>query len=79
MPSLSTASMRRKWQVVSRTARIGRDLISSRYEESRLPGGFRPNADDAFVATAYFSSDVHSMYQLEQWLWPFEPTRCSHR
>ena len=72
MPSLSTASMRRKWQVVSRTARIGRDLISSRYEESRLPGGFRPNADDAFVAAAYFSSDVHSMYQLEQWLWPFE-------
>ncbi len=77
MPSLSTPSMRRKWQVVSRTARIGRDLISSRYEESRLPVGFRPNADDAFVAAAYFSSDVHSMYQLEQWLWPFEQLRDS--
>lgn len=75
MPSLSTSSLQHKWQVVTRTARIGRDLISSRYEESRLPARFRPSSDDDFIAAAYFSSDVHSMYQLEQWLWPFEQLR----
>lgn len=33
---------------------------------------FGPRDGDDFVAAAYFGSDIDSVYQLEQWLWPME-------
>lgn len=33
---------------------------------------FSPQSDDDFVAAAYFAAGTDSVYQLEQWLWPFE-------
>ncbi|SDS23373.1 CDP-Glycerol:Poly(glycerophosphate) glycerophosphotransferase [Brevibacterium siliguriense] len=46
--------------------------LRERVRESRLPDEFHPQDDDAFVAAAYFAGDLSSVYQLEQWLWPFE-------
>ena len=46
--------------------------LRERVRESRLPDEFDPQDDDQFVAAAYFAGDLSSVYQLEQWLWPFE-------
>src|SRR5699024_366389 len=46
--------------------------LRERVRESRLPDEFHPHDDDQFVAAAYFAGDLSSVYQLEQWLWPFE-------
>lgn len=46
--------------------------LRERVRESRLPDEFHPQDDDQFVAAAYFAGDLSSVYQLEQWLWPFE-------
>lgn len=46
--------------------------LRERVRESRLPDEFHPQDTDHFVAAAYFAGDLSSVYQLEQWLWPFE-------
>ncbi|MCM1011566.1 MULTISPECIES: CDP-glycerol glycerophosphotransferase family protein [unclassified Brevibacterium] len=77
MVSLSSKTLRRGWTFLSTAARVGTDVMGSRVEEARLPDAFRPDPADRFVAAAYFGSDPHSDYQLEQWLWPFEQLRDS--
>lgn len=56
---------------------VGSKLAERRWVETQLPGDYSPQATDRFVACAYFSSDLPSVYQLEQWLWAFE--RCADR
>lgn len=53
-------------------AKFGAKRIHERVRESLLSDEFRPQDDDEFVAAAYFPADLSSVYQLEQWLWPFE-------
>ena len=53
-------------------AKLAAQRLRERVRESRLSDDFHPQDDDAFVAAAYFAGDLSSVYQLEQWLWPFE-------
>ncbi len=53
-------------------AKLGARKFRDRIQESRLPSDFYPQATDEFVAAAYFGVGLDSVYQLEQWLWPFE-------
>ncbi|RBP65426.1 CDP-glycerol:poly(glycerophosphate) glycerophosphotransferase [Brevibacterium sanguinis] len=51
---------------------VGSTMVTSRLTEARLPADLSPRGEDAFTAAVYFSSDMSSVYQLDQWLWPFE-------
>ncbi|WP_098731624.1 CDP-glycerol glycerophosphotransferase family protein [Brevibacterium epidermidis] len=53
-------------------AKLAALRLRERVRESRLSDAFNPREDDDFVAAAYFAGDLSSVYQLEQWLWPFE-------
>ncbi|WGP05413.1 CDP-glycerol glycerophosphotransferase family protein [Bacillus subtilis] len=53
-------------------AKLAALRLRERVRESRLPDEFHPQDDDEFVVAAYFAGDLSSVYQLEQWLWPFE-------
>ena len=53
-------------------AKLVAQRLRERFRESRLPDEFSPQDDDAFVAAGYFAGDLTSVYQLEQWLWPFK-------
>lgn len=53
-------------------AKLAAQRLRERVRESRLSDDFHPQDDDEFVAAAYFAGDLSSVYQLEQWLWPFE-------
>src|SRR5699024_8849138 len=53
-------------------AKFGARRLRERVRESLLSDDFRPQDNDEFVAAAYFPADLSSIYQLEQWLWPFE-------
>ncbi|WCE39371.1 CDP-glycerol glycerophosphotransferase family protein [Brevibacterium sp. BDJS002] len=53
-------------------AKLGARKFRDRIQESRLPSEFYPQATDEFVAAAYFGVGMDSVYQLEQWIWPFE-------
>src|SRR5699024_6095358 len=53
-------------------ARFGVRRLRERVRESLLSDDFHPQDNDEFVAAAYFPADLNSVYQLEQWLWPFE-------
>lgn len=53
-------------------AKLGARKFRDRIQESRLPCDFYPQATDEFVAAAYFGVGMDSVYQLEQWIWPFE-------
>lgn len=53
-------------------ARFGAKRLRERVRETLLSDDLRPHGDDEFVAAAYFPADLSSIYQLEQWLWPFE-------
>lgn len=46
--------------------------VRDRIHESRLPADYFPQTTDEFVVSAYFAAGLDSIYQLEQWLWPFE-------
>ncbi len=52
-------------------AKLAAQRLRERVRESRLSDEFHPQDDDEFVAAAYFAGDLSSVYQLEQWLWPF--------
>ncbi|TNM55176.1 CDP-glycerol glycerophosphotransferase family protein [Brevibacterium sediminis] len=53
-------------------AKLAAQRLRERVRESRLSDDFNPQDDDEFVVAAYFAGDLSSVYQLEQWLWPFE-------
>ncbi len=53
-------------------AKLAAQRLRERVRESRLSDEFNPQDDDEFVVAAYFAGDLSSVYQLEQWLWPFE-------
>lgn len=53
-------------------AKLVAQRLRERVHESRLPDEYSPQDDDDFVAAGYFAGDLTSVYQLEQWLWPFE-------
>lgn len=53
-------------------AKLAAQRLRERVRESRLSDDFDPQDDDEFVVAAYFAGDLSSVYQLEQWLWPFE-------
>ncbi|WP_209323629.1 CDP-glycerol glycerophosphotransferase family protein [Brevibacterium renqingii] len=53
-------------------AKLAAQRLRERVRESRLSGEFTPQDDDEFVAAVHFAGDLSSVYQLEQWLWPFE-------
>lgn len=53
-------------------ARLGARKLRDRLYESRLPADYYPQVTDEFVAAAYFGVGMDSVYQLEQWIWPFE-------
>jgi hypothetical protein len=53
-------------------AKLVAQRLRERVRESRLSDEFDPQDHDEFVAAAYFAGDLSSVYQLEQWLWPFE-------
>jgi hypothetical protein len=53
-------------------AKLVAQRLRERVRESRLPDEFSPQDDDDFVAAGYFAGDLTSVYQLEQWLWPFK-------
>ena len=58
-------------------ARTSAALVRGRLAERRLDPTYAPQPDDAFVVTAYFAGDAASLYQLREWLLPFE--RLSER
>ena len=53
-------------------AKLVAQRLRERFRESRLPDEFSPQDDDHFVAAGYFAGDLTSVYQLEQWFWPFK-------
>jgi hypothetical protein len=53
-------------------AKLAAQRLRERVRESRLPEVFNPQNDDEFAAAVHFAGDLSSVYQLEQWLWPFE-------
>lgn len=53
-------------------AKFGARRLNGRIRESLLSEDLHPQDHDEFVAAAYFPADLSSVYQLEQWLWPFE-------
>ncbi|TSI12245.1 CDP-glycerol glycerophosphotransferase family protein [Brevibacterium aurantiacum] len=53
-------------------AKLGARKFRDRIHESRLSADFYPQDTDEFIAAAYFGVGMDSVYQLEQWLWPFE-------
>lgn len=53
-------------------AKLGAQKFRDRIQESRLSADFYPQSTDEFVAAAYFGVGMDSVYQLEQWIWPFE-------
>ncbi|UZD61609.1 CDP-glycerol glycerophosphotransferase family protein [Brevibacterium sp. JSBI002] len=53
-------------------AKLVAQRLRERVRESRLPDEFSPQDDDHFVAAGYFAGDLTSVYQLEQWFWPFK-------
>lgn len=53
-------------------AKLGARKFRDRVHESRLSADYYPQATDEFVAAAYFGVGMDSVYQLEQWVWPFE-------
>ncbi|MGZ1490022.1 CDP-glycerol glycerophosphotransferase family protein [Brevibacterium sediminis] len=53
-------------------AKLAALRLRERVRESRLPDEFHPQDDDEFVVAAYFAGDLSSVYQLEQWVWPFK-------
>ncbi|GAA1865680.1 CDP-glycerol glycerophosphotransferase family protein [Brevibacterium marinum] len=53
-------------------AKRGSRTLNGRLQELQVGDEFGPKAADDFVAAAYFGSDIDSVYQLEQWLWPME-------
>ena len=53
-------------------AKRGSRTLNGRLQELKVGEEFGPRAADDFVAAAYFGSDIDSVYQLEQWLWPME-------
>ncbi|WP_350269482.1 CDP-glycerol glycerophosphotransferase family protein [Brevibacterium sp. CBA3109] len=59
-------------QFVQSAAKLGAQKFRDRIHESRLSADYYPQATDAFVAAAYFGVGMDSVYQLEQWVWPFE-------
>lgn len=52
--------------------RVGKSVARGRLAEASLPKSFAPRPTDRFTAAVYFSGDLASVYQVEQWLWPFE-------
>lgn len=66
-------------QRVRKGARLGRRALEvasgtagSLTNEIMHTDEFAPQPNDDFVAAAYFAAGIDSLYQLEQWLWPFE-------
>src|SRR5699024_2631870 len=53
-------------------AKLATQRLRERMRESRLSDDFHPQDDDEFTAAVHFAGDLSSVYQLEQWLWPFE-------
>lgn len=53
-------------------AKLGARKFRDRFHESRLSADYYPQATDEFVAAAYFGVGMDSVYQFEQWIWPFE-------
>lgn len=58
-------------------ARASATLVRGRLAERGLDPTYAPQPDDAFVVAAYFAGDAASLYQLREWLVPFE--RLSER
>lgn len=58
-------------------ARASATLVRGRLAERGLDPTYAPQPDDAFVVAAYFAGDAASLYQLREWLLPFE--RLSER
>lgn len=58
-------------------ARASATLVRGRLAERGLAPTYAPQPDDAFVVAAYFAGDAASLYQLREWLVPFE--RLSER
>lgn len=52
-------------------AKLAAQRLRERLRESRLSDDFHPQDDDEFTAAVHFAGDLSSVYQLEQWLWPF--------
>lgn len=53
-------------------AKLGAQKFRDRVHESRLPADFYPQDTDNFIVAVYFGVGMDSVYQLEQWIWPFE-------
>lgn len=53
-------------------AKLGARKFRERIYESWLPADYYPQDTDEFVAAAYFGVGMDWVYQLEQWVWPFE-------
>ena len=53
-------------------AKLAAQRLRERMRESRLSDDFHPQDDDEFTAAVHFAGDLSSVYQLEQWLWPFK-------
>lgn len=60
-------------------AKLGARKFRDRFYESRLSDDYFPQATDEFVAAAHFAVGMDSVYQLEQWIWPFEQLEAELR
>lgn len=51
--------------------RIG-SIVRNTVAERRAGKEYGTRGEDAFTVAVYFSGDEHALYQVRQWLWPFE-------
>ncbi|AZL06719.1 CDP-glycerol glycerophosphotransferase family protein [Brevibacterium aurantiacum] len=72
LPDKVTQRAQKSFHLARSAFRVGSNVFGGRIEEARLPADYSPQPTDDFVAAAYFSAEVDSAYQLEQWVWPFE-------
>ena len=72
LPDGVTARVRKSARLGRRALEVATETASSLTSEIMHADGFAPQSNDDFVAAAYFASGSDSVYQLEQWLWPFE-------
>ena len=72
LPGELPARTKRGVRLARTVVKRGSRTLSGRLQEIQVGEEFGPRADDDFVAAAYFGSDIDSVYQLEQWLWPME-------
>lgn len=72
IPAVITERAKKSARLGRRAIEVGTHIASGLMGEIAHASDFAPQSDDEFIAAVYFAAGIDSIYQLEQWLWPFE-------